>query len=284
MKEESEMSNGEKVIGIVVIIGVMIVFLAAIIMMALILTKIRDKRVNPFKKFNRNKSGEILSNEKLRAISVGAILAEVNSDYCDSLKTTSVSAVKTIAGILKRDWGISSASEAAMVLEHLKTLQSSSYIGLILKHAPECILAQEIKSIGQILELADIEILDENKLVRYANNLKEVIGMLKKQGFVSDISELVHMKAEAWDMGRMVNVARYCYDCGYLTEEQAWNYIFYAYEKSAACYQDWSEFAKAYVIVRAIWGGENLNLTVAMDTALELQKNPESPWMAVSLH
>ncbi|GEM_PF-175714 len=277
------MSNKEKVIGIAVIVAVLTVFALVLVSAVLILTKIRDKRVNPFKKFNRNKDGVTLSKEELRAISVGAILAEVNSDYFDSLKTTSTSAVNTIAGILKRDWGINGAAEAVMTLERLKTLRSSSYINLILKQAPECITSPAAATISKIHEEAGTEALDDNTLMSYANNLGKVVGVLKQRGFISDISDLTQINAEAWDLGRMVNVSRYCFDCGYLTEEQAWSYIFDAYEKSAASYRGWSDFAKAYVIARAVWGGESLNLTVAMDIVTELQQNPESPWVAVSL-
>jgi hypothetical protein len=117
----------------------------------------------------------------------------------------------------------------------------------------------------------------------YINNLKQTLPELQKHKFAGGISELTHIDATAWDMGRLVNIARYSYDCGYIPADRAWEYIFHAQEVSASCYTDWASFGRAYIIGRAMWGGENVSLSVMMDTYEELLKNPKSPWMLASL-
>lgn len=116
-------------------------------------------------------------------------------------------------------------------------------------------------------------------------NLKQTLGDLQKNGFLGqNLSELERVDITAWDMGRMVNVARYSYDLGYISESQAWDYIFFAERESASHYRDWADFGRAYIIGRALWGGDNINLYGAMSTVEKLKKDPKSPWALAALH
>jgi len=116
-------------------------------------------------------------------------------------------------------------------------------------------------------------------------NLQQTLTDLQKEEYLgADISELERIDVTAWDMGRMVNVARYSYDLEYISESQAWEYIFFAERESASRYADWAAFSRAYIIGRALWGGKNLNLYDAMRTVNKLKKDKKSPWALVSLH
>ena len=334
------MSNIEKVIGIAVLIVVLVVACIGILTLGSIVSKWKQKKINPMAKFPRNPKGGTLSLDEQRAINVGAVLSEVNRDFCDSLETSKTSAKKTIADILARDWKIRSSQDAREVLENLKDYGNRQIFGIILKDAPK-VLAPEhtFDSFQQVYNQTGLSILDKSILeeyadeaallekhmdvlfnassfeeveqhkalfgdeetfvicmqiyqmltgrctayVNYINNLKQTMPELRKRGFVGDRSELANLNIAAWDMGRMVNVARYCFDCGYIPESTAWKYIFLAEKKSAVCYRDWSDFGKAYVIGRAMWGGENLNQSVTMDTVQKLQKDAKSPWLLVPL-
>lgn len=116
-------------------------------------------------------------------------------------------------------------------------------------------------------------------------NLKKTLPDLQKNGYLGqDISELANVDITAWDMGRMVNVARYSFDLGYLSESQAWDYIFFAERESASHYADWADFGRAYIVGRALWGGDNINLYGAMSTLEQLKKDSKSPWALAALH
>lgn len=116
-------------------------------------------------------------------------------------------------------------------------------------------------------------------------NLKDTLADLQEKGILgTSLSELEKMDATAWDMGRMVNVARYSYDLGYISESQAWEYIRYAEQESSSHYADWAAFGSAYITGRALWGGKNLNLYEAIGTLEKLKQDKKSPWALVSLH
>lgn len=334
------MSTLEKVIGIAAIFIIAIVFLVVLFILLALLGRWQEKGINPFKKFPHNKKGRTLSNAEQRALNIGAILAETNSDFCNSLQTSKTRVKRTISNILSRDWGIISSESAIQQLEKLKDQGHRQIFNIILKNAAEVLdpshtfedyrqiygqvgmllidkrmleeYASEIalleKHIDVLFDASSYEEAEQHKslfgddetfskcvqlyqlmlercndYVSYIDNLKQTLPELQERGFVDDVSELAYINATAWDMGRIVNVSRYSYDCGYISESQAWEYIFFAEKQSALCYNDWGAFGKAYVIGRAIWGGKNLNLTVTMDNVELLQKHANSPWLLASL-
>jgi len=54
----------------------------------------------------------------------------------------------------------------------------------------------------------------------------------------------------AWDYGRIVSVAKLCYTCGYLKEDEAWDYIKQASDKASKEYKSWQEFGLSYIYGR----------------------------------
>jgi len=329
-----------KVAGIAAVIIVCGAFLYAVSILSAIFRKWMTKGVNPLNKFHKNPKGGTLTPAEQLALNVGAILAEFNHDFYDSLETSKPGVKKVIENILAEWWEINSSEDAIKTLENLKknghrqifnsiledaaTLLSPTYqfenrqqvydhvgfkvldreiqeeyadaITLLGRHIDKLFNASSEEEVTQIRELFgndemfSICVQIYNMLadkydgyVRYINNLKQTLPELNKHGYAGNISEFMRVDATAWDMGRLVNVARYSYDCGYITASQAWEYVFHAQKISASCYADWASFGKAYIIGRAMWGGEGLSLSVMMDTVKKLLKNAKSPWMLAPL-
>lgn len=119
---------------------------------------------------------------------------------------------------------------------------------------------------------------------RYMKNIKEMIESLTEKGYISSQADLRNQSVLAWDMGRLVLIARCCFECGYITEEKAWCYMEEAHKKCCAVYGDWKEFAAGYVIGRCMWGGMKQMPGGIMGIAEGLLRDPESPWQKVQLH
>jgi len=110
-------------------------------------------------------------------------------------------------------------------------------------------------------------------------NLKDNLDLLKRHRIIGNVSDLVNISTLSWDMGRLVNVTRWCYSSQYTNEMLAWSYIQFAYENCQAEYNSWEEFAKGYIIGRVIWGGNNDALDNMIYWMNQLQKDAESPWV-----
>lgn len=336
-----------KILGVAVVIIVCVAFVAGIIMLLNLLNKRQMTGNNPLKKYHRNPEGAKLSPAEQRVLNIGAILSEVNHEFCDSLQSLKYSAAKHLRQNLTEWWGISCAEEAEKALERLKIKGHRQVFSVILANASE-ILNQEpsFEDFQLIYKRAGLPLIDEeisteyerevslvekhadilhamhtekskkevdslieqhkalfdddatfsvciqiygtilNKysdFAQYAKNLKNTVDKLRNRGFLGEHMQLERINPAAWDMGRMVNVARWCYSCGYITESMAWEYMFFAEKESSNCYADWADFSNAYVTGRAIWGGADEVLDVTMDIVEGLLKDEKSPWQLIPL-
>ena len=219
----------------------------------------------------KNPNCEALTEAQQRALSIGAVLSINNFEYYNSLRTCRAG---KDAKSLKESWGITTKDEAVDTLEWLKNEGHRKAFNEFLHNAAD---AFSPRSIGKY----NFTQLD---------NLKEALPELCQRGFVGGpgalpeedfrASMLENINAAAWDMGRMVNVARWCYDNGYISEEQAWEYILAAESESASVYSGWEEFGKSYIIGRALWNGaDGAGLSCFMDIVEKLLKDAKSPWV-----
>ncbi|MCH1627201.1 DUF1266 domain-containing protein [Fredinandcohnia quinoae] len=76
-------------------------------------------------------------------------------------------------------------------------------------------------------------------------------GMMQKLSFTKSDFDQVDTIA-AWDFDRAVNIARWSYILGYLTEEQAWDYIERAANNASQLFDSWKDYFISFAFGRAI--------------------------------
>jgi hypothetical protein len=105
---------------------------------------------------------------------------------------------------------------------------------------------------------------------------------MKELKLIENNEDLERYGVEGWDAGRLIFIARLCYDAGYIAEEEAWGYIDSAYKTAHKRFNSWDELAKSYVIGRFLWsGGEAADESMAQ-LADNLVNEPNSPWQKVA--
>ncbi|UOQ52540.1 DUF1266 domain-containing protein [Hymenobacter cellulosivorans] len=82
----------------------------------------------------------------------------------------------------------------------------------------------------------------------------------------------------AWDYARMVNVARWCYDYGYLSWEQAWPFIDAGTRLALRDYDSWDSFAAGFVAGRLMWDVQNDSHADIAEIARYLIESNVSLW------
>ena len=120
-----------------------------------------------------------------------------------------------------------------------------------------------------------------DRFEEHVDNLRQTIDELLNRNFLKTPDDLERVNVTAWDMGRLVNVSRWCYELGYISEVKAWEYIYSAEKESMLHYTNWQQFGKSYVIGRSIWGGDDMAVT--MDMVEKLLHDPASPWVMFPL-
>ncbi len=224
-------------------------------------------------KYRRNPDGSTLSIQERTALNVGAINAEQTMSFCDTLTTGNER--DSLREKLNDYYGISDRNSAIELLHWLIETGHSLAFFLIKDH---------VASAGA--KPIDTEELDEDaleSLKSFVENLQACMDSLKKTGWITDAQSIAQMDIRAWDLGRAVLVTRAAYDCGYLSEEEAWNIIMPIYENVREHYESWHQLAASYMVGRAMWGGDDFMFTGLSNIAEGLLTDEQSPWVELAL-
>ena len=85
--------------------------------------------------------------------------------------------------------------------------------------------------------------------------------------------------AIAWDLVRVVNLGRWAYLCGYISENEMWQTMQVAADTALEHFSSWEEYGRSFIMGRGVlaWRSDRLAET-AYEIVELLLKNSESPW------
>jgi hypothetical protein len=213
--------------------------------------------------------GDVTTPES-KKILIGAIYANQQGAYLNTLKADIGDKMYTI---LSDWWDINGTDTAIEKLDYLRDKAFAYYFPTVWKafHAAS---DEERKAI--ILETMTTQE-DAEKAYSQTQNLLESVDILRKLEIIERVEDVNKYGVLGWDAGRLVFIARLCYDARYISEQQAWEYIDEACRKVWREFHSWDELAKSYLIGRFIWGGKDAD--DGMDSlADDLLHKPKSPW------
>jgi Cdc6-like AAA superfamily ATPase len=121
------------------------------------------------------------------------------------------------------------------------------------------------------------------RLTMFAGHLIECIAERGNNAFAAFNETNINKGILAWDLGRLIIIARMCYDIGYIDEKTAWDIITSAYETAEKEFKDWRELAVSYLIGRGAWGGDTMMLDGLYAIAEKAFEDDNSPWKNVPL-
>lgn len=223
------------------------------------------------KKFKANKVNEITLQRDFVALNIGAINAEQTGCYCNSLETGLN--LKDAKQTILRSYDIFDSKSAIEELNYFINFGQRQYYDTVKEYCSDN---------SKIITEDDISIYDDEqkpRIFRTIKNLNETIGSLCQTEFISRKTDFEKISILAWDMGRLVHTARVCSDLGYITQEQAWEFIHYAYNSCAEEYNNWQELATGYVVGRASHFGDSMGFLGITNIAKSLLNDEGSPWI-----
>lgn len=232
--------------------------------------------------FRINKSSNV-SSHQYRQLLMGAIYSEQQSAYINSLETGS----DRIKKIVNEWWGIQNSEEAVNILNNLYKKGFRYYLPVVYKaflvddeKEQKSIILQELLPKADIEHQQEEEIEEDfNKVFSQVEHLEETYDELLEDDIIQTKEDIERYGVTGWDCGRLNFLARICYDAGYITEDQAWDYIDKAYKLGKQSFTSWEDYARSYVIGRAMWGGQGSNNSGIALIAETLLTNPKSPWL-----
>lgn len=94
--------------------------------------------------------------------------------------------------------------------------------------------------------------------------------------------EEIPVSSMAWDLVRVVNVARWTQQCGYITTDEMWQIMNVAAEMATQNFASWEEYGRSFAFGRGVWHGDEDDCETAQDIVNTLLKKEESPWIQFS--
>ena len=190
-----------------------------------------------------------LSDAQRWALALTEIMTEVNHASHDTLNFGELNerSKASYEAMLARDWDVHNRAELLETIEHV---EHDGHVQALKKIKD---IITTVKHLSLFALLNDYELSE-----RHYNYFKFTLA---NWTIFSDRT------ITAWDYGRCISLCRWGYDCGYLTEQEAWKKIFYYAKLIQPLYEDWEDYGFDYYMGRLFWAsGFCQELDYAMET------------------
>lgn len=198
------------------------------------------KKQKQLNEFQSRYSGKPLNERQKRALAHGAILAYTRGD--DILSIAPRKRLDEYVQGLCHQWEITGKEDAVKVLNDLTDLKKSEELNVTLtgiRNDPE-----------------------------FKGLVSKITGELKiSAGEVTRVSDTF-----AWDTCRAINVAKWCFWAGHLTEEEAWGYIFISSETAMQRCSNWQDYTISFLLGRSLQGFDPDEVLIYCDQLLKGSK------------
>lgn len=202
-----------------------------------------------------------LTDEQKYQLAFGAPLFVFNQDYVDSLE--SVTDTDTLKEMLEEWWDVKDHDTA---METIVWLLNEGH------HADADPALAEVKTRG-LDNITDEEKADEENKISAVFAIGEFYVEMNETT-VDQLPDTVL----AWDLVRAVNVARWAFICGYISENEMWEAIRVTVEIAKNTFNSWEEYGTSFAVGRGIWRGDTTDYELAAEVIEPLLEKEESPW------
>lgn len=220
----------------------------------------------------RFQNDDSLSREQRWALAAGADLALRNAQFLDTLGT----GLPNSREILAEWWGIYTRENALEMLHYLANEgHRAAYrlVGTIMREP-------EAKRRG-LVERRAVEA-GQDDLVETYESMVAARELLVDDELIAAGAALPSILS--WDLGRLINICRWCYDVGMLSEEECWQHILPAARALQREYGSWGELSTGYLMGFAVWQSGNPGVEYGLlksDRAM-LLTDARSPWVQLA--
>lgn len=205
------------------------------------------------REFRKNPNAPQTSDDLSRALSLGLIYCEEIGGFANGV-ATGLSANRLDLELKK--WGIGDRSSAVSTLDWLRQSGDRAFFDDILLLALKYANRRERQNAAAARYAASAPLLSAR-----ADRLAKAVARKKTHPDFPIDQNSLKKGILAWDASRLVVVARFALEKGYIKEETALALIKNAYDATIARYDNWREFANGYLIGAAlVSGAAKLNL------------------------
>lgn len=180
-----------------------------------------------------------LKRAQMWAVSLAGILNEINGSNRNSLNAFGMdeNGKNTCLEILRRDWSITTRERLLETLGNLEKGGHAASLSEIQKIRYEIIQTKSEPDLVTVFGKYNWDLTKFNRLKYVAANWEQYNSSTIR----------------AWDLGRCISLCRWGYNVGFITEEEAWEKIFYFAKIIQSLYNSWEEYGYDYFVGRLFW-------------------------------
>lgn len=224
---------------------------------------------------------EQLTVDQQNALSAGLIISEQHMFCWDSLESDARNSGKKEQRYrLSTAWDVTSPQSATECLSSFGSVHKlidvaiEIYLNVPKEQWQSCIDDQVPEDYRDIITI-------------YCSRLDQVSSMLIENKVAEDQDELRQILLRgsiAWDLGRLVYIARASYIAGYISKDQAWQSINSVLPTVKENFANWKEFGQSYMLGRAVYQPDDASLPGLFDIYTQSTTCEESPWLKYPLN
>lgn len=200
-----------------------------------------ELRYNDFLELKWKKVADPLPEERFKAILTGMIGAGKIPIYANTL-TTGLSSRK-VKEALFREWGIYDIQTARQIIGWLRTEGSRELYRKYYPFIGSSATARECRQ--KAISTHSESVCYEYIIHPYTHSIHALYDCLRNSKLYPDLAftkSNLPANIIAWDMSRLIWLARLCFDGGYISESKAWDYILDADSRIWKHYRDMERF------------------------------------------
>jgi hypothetical protein len=209
-------------------------------------------------------------------IAKGANLSSQNGIYLDSLRTGAPRQV--VYKYLFKDWNLSSKKDIVETLNRLISEPFSEEFDILAK-----IKLEKPSNLWEKYFLDNFK--GEKDQEESADSLKDFYSliMLAEERMSKDgITDGMIRCVDAYNLERAINISRWAYQLGFLSEAESWVFIGKASEKIKLKYDSYRSLSAGYILGRIISSGEIDGFyETQLDCHDRLLSDPLSSWVTI---
>ena len=240
-------------------------------------------------------SGADISDDRLRALSLGAINSFTWRAYHDVLPLTGPDgdSRENVIDTLHDWWGISSAEEALDTVARLhRGMHSPSYDVV----HPLVMAAADRGSRHNSPDELPTRHMEFLRELAYVRNLQtdaysrdyELWLQAIRLGLTKDAPKPFSSNIRGWDLGRASWVVRAAVSAGYLEPDHAWTLLEACLNLARSYFRNWRQFGDSFLTGHAFWSSRDLadcaeEIAVRRARMMRLWQLSGSPWRRVAL-
>ena len=200
------------------------------------------------------------TSEQQRALALGAIMKVARGEQLNTIESGTNELEEARDG-LAQAWSVECRETALATLSWLKNEGHraiyQAVLSLMNEHAWHQMQDVIISKIPELLPVENEEEQKETieKALSFYDSMKQASRTyLKEEVFTTQYPESIY----AWDYGRLVNVACWCAECGYIDDTEAWEYIMEAHNATKNKFSSWKEYGQNYLFGRHVWNIDSM--------------------------